>query len=724
MKKQTQKPQIWAGIECTINRLSSGYKDQSVFNGHYNRTDDLDAIAELGVKTLRYPILWEKHQPSLDYAIDFTWISDRLEQMRNHGIEPIAGLLHHGSGPLFTNLADPQFPELFAQYAKQVALKFPWLKMYTPINEPLTTARFSGLYGHWYPHEQNDVSFVRMLLNQLKATVLAMKEIRKVNPKAMLVQTEDMGKTYSTPLLEYQARMENERRYLTFDILCGQFNISHPQYDHFMHLGIDAAELKFFIDNPCPPNIIGVNYYCTSERFLDEALEKYPPSRHGGNTLHAYADVEAVRVKLNEPHGFKVLATEMWQRYHIPIAVTEAHLHCSREGQMKWFLEIYESACELAETGIDLLAVTAWSILGSYGWNKLLTSDEMEYERGTFDVSSGKRRQTAMFNVLKSLVNNGSYSNPVLQSEGWWKSESRYFSVETQNSGTASLANSGRPILIIGSTGTLGNGFAKICSQRSLHHVLIGRAEMDICNPQQVESAIQKYRPWAIINAAGFVRVDDAEADSDNCFRENTTGPETLARACKQHDIKLMTFSSDLVFDGQKNAPYIESDAVNPLNVYGQSKAFCEQTVLNILPESLVVRTSAFFGPWDQYNFAHYVINELNNDNLVYASTDVITPTYVPHLVNAALDLLIDDERGIWHLANSEPLSWLQFAQKIANRAGLNESMVSEAAADLPAKRPYYSALSSEKGILMPTLNAALDEYFNAVDHRNLVERT
>src|SRR5690606_37584993 len=105
----------------------------------------------------------------------------------------------------------------------------------------------------------------------------------------------------------------------------------------------------------------------------------------------------------------------------------EAHMHCAREGQMKWFLEIYESAAELKQRGIDIPAVTAWSVLGSYGWNTLLTSDHMEYERGLFDVSSGKRRPTVMAGVLKQLIQTGNYSHHVLQGQAWWKSESRYF---------------------------------------------------------------------------------------------------------------------------------------------------------------------------------------------------------------------------------------------------------------------------------------------------------
>src|SRR4051812_9980501 len=98
------RPEIWAGIECTVNRLKNGYHDQLQLSGHYNREDDIDAIADLGITTLRYPVLWEKHQPQKNGNIDWTWVEQRLEKIRSLGIKPVAGLLHHGSGPAYTDL--------------------------------------------------------------------------------------------------------------------------------------------------------------------------------------------------------------------------------------------------------------------------------------------------------------------------------------------------------------------------------------------------------------------------------------------------------------------------------------------------------------------------------------------------------------------------------------------------------------------------------------------
>jgi dTDP-4-dehydrorhamnose reductase len=338
------KPEIWGGIECTINRVKNNFNDQLHSSKHYYREDDIDAIAGLGITTLRYPVLWEKHQPGQNDTINWSWIEKQMDKIRLFNITPIAGLLHHGSGPAFTHLLDPLFPEKFAGYARQVATKFPWLKYYTPVNEPLTTARFSGLYGLWYPHRTNAKSFIIMLLNQLKATVLAMKEIRKINPGAQLIQTEDLALVQSTPKLKYQADFENQRRWLTYDILCGKVDESHPLWNYLTSLGIPKKKLLFFVENQCPPDIIGCNYYLTSERYLDEDTGKYPAHTYGGNGKHNYADVESVRV--NKLKGLEYLLKEVWKRYKIPVAITEVHLHCTREEQMRWLMQAWHTCWE------------------------------------------------------------------------------------------------------------------------------------------------------------------------------------------------------------------------------------------------------------------------------------------------------------------------------------------------------------------------------------------
>ncbi|RYZ19598.1 MAG: glycosyl hydrolase family protein, partial [Chitinophagaceae bacterium] len=305
--------ELWGGIECTINRVNDQFFDQLQYSGHYNRPSDIEILAETGIQKIRYPVLWEKHQPTPETVIDWTHTTDRLSLLRGKGVEVIAGLVHHGSGPAFTHLLDPHFPELLAQYATKVAMQFPWIEYYTPVNEPLTTARFSGLYGLWYPHKKNDTSFLKMLLHELKGTVLSMKAIRKINPAAKLVQTEDLGKTYSTKALHYQANFENHRRWLTYDLLCGTVTPKHKLWKYFLKKGIKKEELQFFIENPCQPDVFGFNHYLTSERFLDGRLNRYPKHTHGGNGKHRYADVEAVRMEMREEWGLKALLKEAWE---------------------------------------------------------------------------------------------------------------------------------------------------------------------------------------------------------------------------------------------------------------------------------------------------------------------------------------------------------------------------------------------------------------------------
>ena len=188
---------------------------------------------------LRYPVLWEKHAGE---AVDWSWTDARLHRLRELGIEPIIGLVHHGSGPPHTSLLDPQFPAGLAEHARAVARRYPWIQFYNPVNEPLTTARFSCLYGHWYPHKKDLASFARALLIECEAVRQSMRAIREINPAAQLVQTEDLGKTFSTRHLAYQAKFENERRWLSLDLLCGRFNSSHAVWGVLRRAGISTDE--------------------------------------------------------------------------------------------------------------------------------------------------------------------------------------------------------------------------------------------------------------------------------------------------------------------------------------------------------------------------------------------------------------------------------------------------------------------------------------------------
>ena len=421
-------PERWGGIECSFTRVGSQFLDQLQITGHDRRgSSDIDRFAALGFKSMRYPFLWEKHQLRYDHPINWQWASGQLDALQRYNIEPIAGLLHHGNGPPFTDLLDPDFPEHFVRYARAFAEKFPWVKYYTPINEPLTTARFCGLYGLWYPHKKNDRDFAIIFLNQMKATILAMESTKGINPEAQLVQTEDLSKTYSTPLLKYQADFENERRWLTYDTLCGRFNRHHILWPFFEQLDLPHGLLLFFEDHYCPPEIVGADHYLTSERFLDERLDQYPHHHRGGNHQHEYADVEAIRVKHDHPWGLKVLLKECWERFHIPMAITEVHVNGSSQDQIRWFRQVEDQADELITEGIPIAAVTAWSLLGSFGWNDLLTRNDGVYEAGAFDIRAGQPALTEFGIYLKRSQSQDELWHPALAMKGWWQEPDRCF---------------------------------------------------------------------------------------------------------------------------------------------------------------------------------------------------------------------------------------------------------------------------------------------------------
>jgi dTDP-4-dehydrorhamnose reductase len=719
MKKRSTRNgvEIWGGIECSYNRVQQNYMDQLHLSGHYERCDDIQKFASLGFKALRYPVLWEKHAPKADVTIDWDHSRKKLDEIREAGIKPIVGLVHHGSGPDYADFYTGTFATGLAEYAAKVATEFPWIEYYTPVNEPLTTARFCGLYGHWYPHGKTSKQFLRILIEECRATILAMQAIRKINPDAKLIQTEDLGKTHSTKKLEYQAGFENERRWLSIDLLCGRVTEKHPLWKHLIANRITKEELYFFVENACPPYIVGINHYLTSERYLDQRINKFPPHTIGGNGKVAYADVEAVRV--GRHIGTKALLGELWDRFKLPIAVTEVHLHCTREEQLRWFYGIWEAANELKQEGVDIRAITAWAILGSFDWCSLLTKQCGVYEPGLFDVRTTEPRPTALAKLVTALATGKEFYHPVLEEEGWWKRSCaiEYHFKDPQRKLFCKPRNkTEQPLIVIGKTGTLGKAFHRLCDLRGIHYYMLGRDDLNIADVNDIERIIDKYKPWAVINTAGYVRVDDAEQEADNCFLVNTTAPKLLSKVCEKKGVQFVTFSSDLVFDGNKRNPYLESDIVSPLNIYGQSKAMAEEAVLKNNPSALIIRTSAFFGPWDKYNFVYGALkSSKNNESFTSANDVIISPTYVPDLVNASLDLLLDEVNGIWNISNKGSISWAMLASEVAKRSGFNpkhfEAVPLKKLA-LIAPRPSYSVLTTEKGFELPSWDNALERFF------------
>lgn len=701
--------ELWGGFECTLNRVRGMYRDQLAPGDRRAREQCLELLPQLGIKAFRYRIAWD------DLATPQALIDADMAMLAKSNVRPIVGLLHHGSGPAHTDLLNENFAAGLADHARRTAERFGQATMWTPINEPLTTARFSALYGHWHPHARSEREFWLALLNQVDATRLAMREIRRINPAAQLVQTEDLGRTFGTAAVADQVAFDNQRRWILWDLLVGAVVAGHPLHSHISRLGF-AERLRMIADDPCPPDLIGVDHYLTTDRFLDHRLQRYPTSTRGGNGRIGYADVEAVRVLSAPRNSIGEALREAWERYRIPVALTECQLGCTREEQMRWLREAWQSAEALVAQGCDIRAVTAWSMLGARDWSSLATEDRGHFECGAVDPRSGEARLTGVAHVMTALTSAKPVA-PAARGPGWWRRDDR---LAYPAAGFAAPVRRGppaepvHPLLIAGATGTLGRALLDAARQRGLPAVITTRGMMNLHDRASVEAAIDRYRPWAVINAAGWVRVDEAEANADACMRVNRDGAIMLADVCDRGGIANLHFSSDLVFDGASSIAYREDERTAPINIYGASKAAAD-THLQAVASALIIRTAAFFSPFDRYNFAVGVIDALlRGDRVGAAGRHLVTPTYVPHLANAALDLLIDGARGLWHVSNGEELSWLDFGRRIADACNLDPDLLHDAsprALGWTAKRPLRCGLASRHGQLLPPLQTAIDDF-------------
>jgi dTDP-4-dehydrorhamnose reductase len=718
--------EIWGGVECTLNRVNDTYFSQCKRTGHFAREADIELFIELGFRYLRFPVLWERTAPYNLQEADWSWPDRNLARLKELGIKPIIGLMHHGSGPIHTNLVDPCFPDKFAEFAFAVAQRYSWVTDYIPINEPVSTARFSGLYAHWYPHTRDNRVFLRMIVNQTKATILAMRAIRTTVPGALLVQTDDLGNTISTPLLAYQALFEERRRWLGFDLLLGRVTPDHELWSFFLENGIEAAELEWFASNSCPPDVLGVNYYTTSERYLDERLELYPEQTHGSNGHHFYADVEAVRVPQGMAGPYRLLEN-LWNKYEIPIAITEIQNACTREEQMRWLMEIRNTALALRDNGVHLKAITIWSLLGSFDWHNLVTRHENRYEVGVFDVRGPEPRPTANARFIKTLLSDQEPSHPVLSVAGWWNRRVRvlfpndypYTEYEGAPLSRPPLHDP-HPLVVIGDSNLLVDTWKDRCELRGLPVRFLSSTSAEMHSQLFFESYLAVQHAWAVIYAE-YIDHGATSTPVESPVTNDAAIIKFVSTACLNKNIKFLYFSSDQVFSGTQNVPYTEHSVVDPSNGYGKAKAEAEEVIQSILPSALIVRHSRLFGSPNNNDFLSKLLcNVLAGGTIRISNNTIFSPTYTPDLVDTAIDLLIDDEHGVWHLANCGATDVYELIGR-ALRIGTLNGMALESMSwyAQPKTGTKTRILRSEKHSILSTLDDALARWLQGYRSAN-----
>jgi dTDP-4-dehydrorhamnose reductase len=283
-----------------------------------------------------------------------------------------------------------------------------------------------------------------------------------------------------------------------------------------------------------------------------------------------------------------------------------------------------------------------------------------------------------------------------------------------------------KTVIIFGCRGQLGVELMTVLQARGYAVVGFDRSEIDITNAAQVERAFADQDPAIVINAAAYNQVDVAEKEPLPAMQANGLAVRNLAMACRQHDARLVHFSTDYVFDGAAGRAYTEEDATRPLGAYAVSKLAGELYAQAYLDNPLIIRTSGVFGPGGlntaRGNFIEAMLRlAASNQPIRVLNDHVASPTYSPFLAARAADLVDRNLTGIFHVGGGEPISWFDYAAMIFRVAGLHPELkpTNEREFRTAARRPKYSALSNAKmersGIEpLPPLETAVKLYMEA----------
>jgi beta-glucosidase/6-phospho-beta-glucosidase/beta-galactosidase len=332
---------------------------------HYNRwEEDFSLLKIIGIEFLRYgPPYYSVHCCPGKYDWSFTdLVFNKLKDLQ---VTPIVDLCHFGVPDWMGNFQNPDFPFYFAEYAKAFAMRFPYLQLYTPINEIFIAAMFSAQYGWWNECLQSDSAFVNALKNLSKANVMAMHAILEVQPEATFIQSESSEYFHAMdPQALPLARFLNQKRFLSLDLTYG-YPINVTMYNYLLDNGMTPSEYNWFTQNQVKARcIMGNDYYVTNEHLV------FPD----GHTQAA-----------GEIFGYYVITSQYYRRYKLPIMHTETNIRmpASRE----WLLKQWANVHRLKHDGIPVIGFTWYSLLHQVDWDSALRNDDgVVNELGLFDL--------------------------------------------------------------------------------------------------------------------------------------------------------------------------------------------------------------------------------------------------------------------------------------------------------------------------------------------------
>jgi len=347
------------GIENSCPTIEGGKTrvDEMEKCGFYKHwRTDFDLVEELGIRFLRFgpSILHTWLGPD---SYDWTMADEHFAELRRRDIVPIVDLCHFGVPDWIGNFQNPDFPAQFERYAKAFAARYPWIQLYTPVNEMYICATFSARYGWWNEQMTSDRAFVNALKYIVKANVLAMEAILSVRADALFVQSESSEYFHAeNPDAIKPAEIMNSERFLSLDLNYGR-RVDSEMYEFLMDNGMTREEYHFFLSKRIKQHcILGNDYYITNEHRVAADGATYPSG---------------------EIFGYSEITRQYHERYHLPVMHTETNLREGPNGDeaVNWLWKQWANVLRVRNDGTPVLGFTWYSLTDQVDWDTALRED-------------------------------------------------------------------------------------------------------------------------------------------------------------------------------------------------------------------------------------------------------------------------------------------------------------------------------------------------------------
>jgi len=374
------------GIENSYPTIHGARRrvDEMAKCGHYDRwREDFDCVAELGIRFLRYgPPL--HHAWIAEGRYDWAFADLTFGELRRRGIMPIVDLCHFGVPDWIGNFQNGDFPELFARYAAAFARRFPWVQLYTPVNEMFVCAQFSGRRGFWNEQMTTDQGFVTALKHLVRANRLAMRAILEVRPDALFFQSESSEYFHATcPEAIGPAESLNQQRFLSLDLNYGR-RVDSGMYEFLMDNGMTREEYHFFLHDTARRHcVMGTDYYQTNEHRVTPDGQLTPAG---------------------EIFGYAEITRQYHERYRMPVMHTETNLREGPTGEeaVNWLWKEWANLLRIRNDGIAVVGFTWYSLTDQVDWDTALREDNGHVDTlGLFDLNRDIR---AVGRAYKQLI--------------------------------------------------------------------------------------------------------------------------------------------------------------------------------------------------------------------------------------------------------------------------------------------------------------------------------